>query len=60
MAKARQVDYEIYSTEGRLIDKKSTVTSSMVDINASKYNRGIYILKVKQGNETKTYRLIKQ
>jgi hypothetical protein len=59
-SKAQQVSYEVHSSEGKLMTRGNVAASNLLDINATSFKAGIYTLKVKQGNQMQTYRLIKQ
>ena len=60
LAKSQNVNLELYSSDGKKIFEKISQASGIVDIDATHYKRGLYILKVKQGEFTKTFKLIKQ
>ena len=61
MGSQQPIDVELYSIEGRkLYVTRTTQSNGILDINATNYKPGMYILKVKQGDYIKTFKLIKQ
>ncbi|MEO7766452.1 MAG: S8 family peptidase, partial [Ferruginibacter sp.] len=52
---------ELFSVDGRKLQTKTVYQSKgVVEMDASAYKPGVYLLNVKQGNFTKTIRVIKQ
>jgi hypothetical protein len=58
--KPKNINITLYSTEGKVLYQKSGLTNGVIDINASNYSPGLYILNVRQGEFNKTFKLIKQ
>ncbi|MHA4807239.1 T9SS type A sorting domain-containing protein [Flavitalea flava] len=57
----QSTDIELYSVDGkRLQTKRVAQSNGVIDIDASAYRPGVYILKVVQGNFVKTIKVIKQ
>jgi len=60
-ANQQSTSIELYSIDGKKLQSKTiTQSKGVIDIDASAYRPGIYLLNVKQGNFTKTIKLIKQ
>lgn len=58
-AKSKKItEVEVYDSSGRMINKIKP-NSTIVVINSEKLNNGIYILKVNQGGEITTKKVIK-
>lgn len=57
----QKTSIELFSSDGKKLQTKMVNQSKgVIDIDASTYNPGIYLLNIKQGNFTKTIKLIKQ
>jgi subtilisin family serine protease len=54
-----KVDYELYNIQGKLIDT-GVISSDNNQINLSGFNKGIYLLKLNNGNGFTTNKIIKQ
>lgn len=52
--------YEIYDINGRLITKDNFNDSQIIDINLQDQSNGIYIVRINNGNEFITHKVIKQ
>ncbi len=52
---------ELYSQDGKLLySSRITQSNGLVSIPASGYNVGFYVVKLKQGTELKTFKVLKQ
>ena len=61
LANDQKTSIELFSADGKKLQTKTINQSKgVIDIDASGYNPGIYLLNVKQGNFTKTIKLVKQ
>ncbi len=61
MASSMATDMELYSIDGRKLQSKTIVQANgVINIDASSYKPGMYILKVRQGDFTKTFKLVRQ
>ena len=61
LANDKKTSIELFSADGKKLQTKTVNQSKgVIDIDASTYNPGIYLLNVKQGDFTKTIKLIKQ
>jgi subtilisin family serine protease len=58
--KPKNINITLYSTEGKVLYQKTGLANGVIDINASNYSPGLYILNVRQGEFSKTFKLIKQ
>lgn len=59
--KPQNADLGIFSADGKTLYQKTGVTNKgIIDIDASGYKPGLYILKVRQGEFVKTLKVIKQ
>jgi len=57
----QDVTMTLYSADGRqLMTKQVSGSSNVVNIDATAYKSGIYFLKVTQGNEVKTLKLVRK
>jgi hypothetical protein len=57
----QNVNIELYSIDGKkLVEKTVGNAQSVVDIDASAYKPGVYLLNVKQGSFNKTIKVIRQ
>ncbi|MEO5995168.1 MAG: T9SS type A sorting domain-containing protein [Chitinophagaceae bacterium] len=59
-AKKENIDLALYTIDGKLLYKNVVASSGVVDIDATNYKPGVYILKVKQQEYNKTFKLVKQ
>jgi len=61
LAQQSNTAVELYSADGRKMQTRQVAQSSgVIDIDASGYRPGVYLLKLTQGGFTKTIKLIKQ
>jgi hypothetical protein len=61
LAGQENISVELYSIDGKKISEKRVAQpNGVVDLDASNYKPGIYILKLRQGEFNKTFKLIKQ
>ena len=61
LANDKKTSIELFSADGKKLQTKTVNQSKgVIDIDASGYNPGIYLLNVKQGGFSKTIKLIKQ
>ncbi len=61
MASAMATDMELYGIDGRKLQSKTIVQANgVINIDASSYKPGLYLLKVRQGEFTKTFKLVRQ
>lgn len=60
LANQQNTELELYGIDGKILYKKSVQANGIIDIDASTYKPGIYILKVKQREFNKTFKLIKK
>ncbi|MDQ3683347.1 MAG: T9SS type A sorting domain-containing protein, partial [Bacteroidota bacterium] len=60
LANQQNSDIEMYSIDGKRVYQKLVPANGIVDIDASRYSSGVYLLKIRQGEFKKTLRLIKQ
>ena len=61
LANDQKTSIDLFSADGKKLQTKIVNQSKgVIDIDASGYNPGIYLLNVMQGNFTKTIKLIKQ
>jgi hypothetical protein len=61
LADDQPVDVEVFSQDGKyLYSNRSLQSNGLINIPASQYRSGTYIVKVKQGAFTKTFKVIKQ
>ncbi|HET9277131.1 MAG TPA: T9SS type A sorting domain-containing protein [Flavitalea sp.] len=56
----QNIELELFNIEGKRLYQKTVAATGIVDIDASRYKRGIYILHVKQKDFNKTIKLIKK
>jgi len=61
LAEQQGTDIQLYSADGKVLQAKRVFQSNgVVDIDASGYKSGVYVLKITQGGFVKTIKLIKQ
>src|SRR5258708_3695120 len=61
LADQQNTDIQLYSADGKVLQTKRVYQSNgVVDIDASGYKPGVYMLKIMQGGFVKTIKLIKQ
>lgn len=52
---------EIYSMEGRLVQSfRTTMVNSTTQINVSRLSQGVYICRIRNGNQTSSIQFVKQ
>ena len=56
----QNIEIDLYNIDGKQLYRKTVWASGIIDIDASNYNPGVYILKVRQGEFNKTFKLIRQ
>lgn len=56
----KNIDLELYNIEGKKLYQKTVAAVGVVDIDASQYKTGIYILRVKQKDFNKSIKLIRK
>lgn len=60
LSSQQNTDLSLYTLDGKLLLKKVVSSSGVVDIDASTYAPGMYILKINQKNFSKTLKLVKK
>lgn len=60
LANTQNADISLYSADGKVLYQKTGQANGVVNIDASSYRPGLYILKVRQGDFNKTFKVIKQ
>ena len=61
LANQRATSIDLYSIDGRKLRSKTfNQSKGVIDIDASAYSPGVYLLNVRQGNFTKTIKVVKQ
>ncbi|MBS1661799.1 MAG: S8 family serine peptidase [Bacteroidetes bacterium] len=55
----QDVTLSLYSADGKQLFTKRTAAAAVIDIDATAYKPGVYFLKVVQGSEVKTIKLIR-
>lgn len=58
--KPQNIEMSLYSIDGKVLYQKTGLSNGVVDIDASAYKPGLYVLRVRQGEFTKTLKLVKQ
>lgn len=60
LTKPQKPEISLYSADGKVVYQKNGESNGVIDIDASNYKPGLYILKVRQGEFNKTFKVIKQ
>ena len=61
LADEQPVEVQVFSQDGKnLYNNQSLQTNGLINIPASQYKPGVYLVKVKQGAFSKTFKVIKQ
>ncbi|MEO6722742.1 MAG: T9SS type A sorting domain-containing protein [Ferruginibacter sp.] len=61
LSKQQATNIELYSIDGRKLQSKTYYQAKgVIDIDASNYRPGVYLVNVKQGNFIKTIKVVKQ
>jgi hypothetical protein len=60
LSSQQNTDMSLYTLDGKLLLKRVVSSSGVVDIDASTYAPGMYILKINQKNFSKTLKLVKK
>lgn len=60
LQQGQNADLELYNIEGKKLYQKTVAPFGVVDIDASKYKPGVYILRVKQQGFNKTIKVIRK
>ncbi len=60
LANQKDTDLELFSADGKKLYTKRVQSNGIIDIDASRYKAGVYILKVNQKDFNKTFKLIKE
>jgi subtilase family protein len=55
-----KAELALYGDDGKLLFRNTVPGSGIYDIDASKYQPGLYLMKIRQGSFTKTLKLVKQ
>lgn len=59
--KQNDLSYNLYDINGKIVSKKSKITTSETSISMQELNQGIYFLSVSDSNKTiKTFKIIKK
>ena len=55
-----EVNYTITTLEGRIVKQANNITTNNVEVDLSNESKGVYLLRINEGNTNKVYKIVRQ